>query len=73
VRVFAVLDTHAKLVAHPEGGCLHVLLFRPRVTECLQSFAPSGEARTDSDGDFLLCWPRRGMSFIPTLARRVSR
>jgi hypothetical protein len=57
VRVFAVLDAHGQLVAHPEGVpyCLAVAKIDDQT--CLQSLIQVAEARTDSEGDFLLLLP----------------
>jgi hypothetical protein len=57
VRVFAVLDAHGQLVAHPEGLPPCVAVERIEDQTCLQSLIQVAEARTDSDGGFLLLLP----------------
>lgn len=56
VRVFAILDNQGHLVTHPEGlsECLSVSAPDGR---CLQSLIQVAEARTGSDGEFLLLLP----------------
>jgi hypothetical protein len=57
VRVFAVLDNQGHLVTHPEGlsECSSVSV--PDGSRCLQSLIQVAEARTGSDGEFLLLLP----------------
>ncbi|HTV20330.1 MAG TPA: carboxypeptidase-like regulatory domain-containing protein [Polyangiaceae bacterium] len=57
VRVFAILDNQGHLVTDPEGldECLSVST--PDGSRCLQSLIQVAEARTGSDGEFLLLLP----------------
>jgi hypothetical protein len=57
VRVFAVLDAHGQLVTHPEGLPPCVAVAKIDEQTCLQSLIQVAEARTDSEGDFLLLLP----------------
>jgi hypothetical protein len=57
VRVFAILDNRGHLVTHPEGmsECWSVSAYDSG--RCLQSLIQVAEARTGSDGEFLLLLP----------------
>lgn len=57
VRVFAILDNQGHLVTHPEGlsECWSASAYDG--SRCLQSLIQVAEARTGSDGEFLLLLP----------------
>lgn len=57
VRVFAILDNEGHLVTHPEGlpECLSAV--PSDGSRCRQSLIQVAEARTGSDGEFLLLLP----------------
>jgi hypothetical protein len=57
VRVFAILDSQGHLVTHPEGlsECWSTGAYDG--SRCLQSVIQVAEARTGSDGEFLLLLP----------------
>ena len=57
VRVFALLDGRGQLVTHPEGlpPCVTMSALDP--SACVQSVLQVAEARTDSEGQFLLLLP----------------
>lgn len=57
VRVFAVLDVQGDLVTEPETLVPCISLRNPAETRCLESVLQVAEARTGSDGDFLLLLP----------------
>jgi hypothetical protein len=57
VRVFAVLDAHGELITHPEGLPPCVAVAKLDEVTCAQSLIQVAEARTDSNGDFLLLLP----------------
>jgi hypothetical protein len=57
VRVFAVLDGEGRLVGHPESSPLCISAESPASANCSESLIQVAEARTDSDGKFLLLLP----------------
>lgn len=57
VRVFAILDNQGHLVTDPEGLEECLSLPAPGSSRCLQSLIQVAEARTGSDGEFLLLLP----------------
>jgi hypothetical protein len=57
VRVFAVLDGQGHLVAHPEMLPPCISLQDPDSADCKKSLLQVAEARTGSDGEFLLLLP----------------
>jgi hypothetical protein len=57
VRVFAVLDGQGHLVTHPEALVPCISLVNPESARCLDSLIQLAEARTGSDGEFLLLLP----------------
>ena len=57
VRVFALLDGHGQLVNHPEGLPPCISMSALDASACVQSVLQVAEARTDSEGQFLLLLP----------------
>jgi hypothetical protein len=57
VRVFALLDGQGKLVTQPETLVPCISLANPGDTPCRESLLQVAEARTGSDGEFLLLLP----------------
>jgi hypothetical protein len=57
VRVFAILDGQGELVRRPEQLVPCISLVNPDSARCLESLIQVAEARTGSDGEFLLLLP----------------
>jgi hypothetical protein len=57
VRVFALLDGRGQLVTHPEGLPPCIAMSSLDASACVQSVLQVAEARTDSEGQFLLLLP----------------
>jgi hypothetical protein len=57
VRVFAILDNQGELVTQPEGLSECWAAGASGGSRCLQSLIQVAEARTSSDGEFLLLLP----------------
>jgi hypothetical protein len=57
VRVFAVLDGEGRVVADPESLPPCISAESPESANCAESLIQVAEARTDSDGGFLLLLP----------------